>query len=244
MNRDATCRLDGSVPACGALAESVRRAVSQQSPQESLPTAIDVAVAYGRCDHASITMVGPNRAMETVAASGERTVKADRLQYDLEQGPCLDAARSENIVRVNDLAAEIRWPLWSPLAADLGMGAILAMPLYTDVPLGTLNLYSENPREFDGTDLEAAKVVAAHTSVILDHTRVHRNMSQAVKSRTMIGQAQGILMARHRITADKAFAVLRRYSQTTNTRLAVIAEELINTGHLPDLTIATGDHPG
>jgi len=42
-------------------------------------------------------------------------------------------------------------------------------------------------------------------------------------------------MARYGLTADKAFAVLRRYSQTRNTRLAVVAEELTSTGHLPDL---------
>lgn len=234
MSRDSTHGDDAVLPPA-ALAESVRTAVSQRTQQESLQIAIDMALAYGPCDHASITTVGPNRSMETVEASGDRIVKADRMQYDLGQGPCLGAVRSESIVRVDDLTADDTWPLWSPLATDLGIGAVLAVPLYTDIPLGTLNLYSDSPREFNETDLDAARVVAAHTSVILDHARALRDLSQSLESRTLIGQAQGILMSRHHLNADMAFAILRRYSQTTNTRLAVIAEELINTGHLPDL---------
>ena len=43
----------------------------------------------------------------------------------------------------------------------------------------------------------------------------------------------GILMERYNLNEDQAFAVLRRYSQDTNTKLHVIAQQLIDTRILP-----------
>ena len=40
---------------------------------------------------------------------------------------------------------------------------------------------------------------------------------------------------RHGLTPDQAFQALRRYSQTTNTRVGVLAEELTRAGQLPGL---------
>ena len=54
-------------------------------------------------------------------------------------------------------------------------------------------------------------------------------------ARNLIGQAKGMLMARYGLTAPKAFAVLRRYSQHHNIKLTVLAEQLTNIGQLPDL---------
>ena len=78
-------------------------------------------------------------------------------------------------------------------------------------------------------------MIGAHASVVLAYARTEQNLWQAIDTRNLIGQAQGMLMQKYGITADKAFAVLRRYSQAQNTKLAVIAEELTSTGHLPDL---------
>ena len=232
---ETTCADDGSVLSAGVMAESMRRAMTRKTPEESLRTVIGMAVSCAPCDQASITVLGPGRTLETVAASDDRVTKADRLQYDLREGPCLDAVFTGGVFRVEDLAADSRWPQWAPLAAGLGIGALLAVHLYTDTALGALNLYSEQPREYDDLDLEVAKVVAAHASVVLAHTRKTQDLWRAIDTRNLIGQAQGILMARYGLTPERAFAVLRRYSQARHTRLAAVAEELTSTGHLPDL---------
>jgi hypothetical protein len=80
------------------------------------------------------------------------------------------------------------------MAAGLGIGALVAVHLYTDTGLGALNLYSEQPREFHGADLEAARVVAAQASVVLAYTRKTQNLWHAIDTRNLIGQAQGMLM--------------------------------------------------
>ena len=61
---------------------------------------------------------------------------------------------TNGVFEVTDLAVDTRWPRWAPRAAGLGIGALLAVHLYTDTALGALNLYSERPRAYDDTDLE------------------------------------------------------------------------------------------
>lgn len=237
-----TCSDDGSDLSPGTLAESTRAAMSTRSPQEALQVVITLAVRTGPCDQASITALGPGGAVQTIAASDDRVNKADLLQYQLGEGPGIDAASSDETILVEDMQAERRWPRWAPLAAGWGVGGLIAVHLRTDSALGAVNLYSTRPREYDDVDLEAARVIAAHASVVLAHTRTTQNLWRAVEARTTIGQAQGILMARYQLTPDAAFAVLRRYSQTTNTQIAVIAKELIATGGLPRLEQEINTH--
>jgi AmiR/NasT family two-component response regulator len=57
----------------------------------------------------------------------------------------------------------------------------------------------------------------------------------------LVGQAQGILMERERITADRAFDVLRRVSQHMNIKLREVAETLVETGESPDIGPSRGE---
>lgn len=66
----------------------------------------------------------------------------------------------------------------------------MSVHLFTDTALGSLNLYSLCPRDYSHGDLEAAKIIAAHASVVLAYTRQERNLWQAIDSRNLIGQAQ------------------------------------------------------
>lgn len=48
-------------------------------------------------------------------------------------------------------------------------------------------------------------------------------MMRAIATRDMIGQAKGMLMERFNIDADRAFGLLTRLSQETDTRVESIA---------------------
>ena len=223
-----------AAPSAEVLAEGLRKAASRKSSRESLESVIAMAVEVGPCDSASITMLEKGRKLSTAAASDDRVLQADQLQYQLDEGPCLDAVWVEGQFVVSDLLADGRWPRWAPQAAELGVSGMLSLHLFTDAALGSLNLYSMRPREFDATDVETARIIAAHASVVLAYARVEQNLWQAIDSRNVIGQAQGILMERYQITQSTAFAVLKRYSQNHNLKLAVVAEELVSTGALPE----------
>ena len=61
-----------------------------------------------------------------------------------------------------------------------------------------------------------------------------RNLREAQHSNRRIGMAIGILMARHGLTEERAFAVLRQASSRRNVRLRAIAEEVVFTGMVFD----------
>lgn len=59
------------------------------------------------------------------------------------------------------------------------------------------------------------------------------NLHEALRTRELIGQAQGILIERERITADETFNVLRRTSQMLNIKVSDVARTLLETGESP-----------
>jgi AmiR/NasT family two-component response regulator len=85
----------------------------------------------------------------------------------------------------------------------------------------------------DTVDEATGRLLARHASVAVATVRQASTLAQAVEARTLIGQAQGLLMERFAIDADHAFAVLRRYSQDNNIKLRIVADELVTTRRLP-----------
>jgi GAF domain-containing protein len=126
--------------------------------------------------------------------------------------------------------------VWGPKAAALGFGSLLAARLSIGgQTIGALNLYSSEVREYSTDDRDTAVIFATHAASTLVSVRERENLKEAVAGRTVIGQAQGILMARFELDADRAFAVLRRFSQTANIKLRAVAELVVNSGDLPTL---------
>jgi hypothetical protein len=121
----------------GALRASRPRARLQLGV-ELLPTLVH------ECQHASITAVVGER-LEVLASSDRTSRRADELQDELEEGPCLQAVRTGHSVLAEDLGAETRWPGWCSAAADaLPVRSVLSVLLVTgQLPDATVNLYSD-----------------------------------------------------------------------------------------------------
>ena len=100
--------------------------------------------------------------------------------------------------------------------------------LHAERTIGTLNLYDSRPHHFSNDDLEVAHVLARHTAIALSRVQDAQNFSLAIDSRKLIGQAQGILMERYDLDPDRAFEVLRRYSQDTNVKLRDVAQTIVD----------------
>ena len=166
---------------------------------------------------------------------------ADELQYERGYGPCIDAGLAGQVLRIDDMATEERWPDYTRHAAAHGVGSSLSVPLpFQSVTIGALNTYAGRPHAFTEEDQLAAEEVAswvaltvanaeaaARTSDELAHLRI------AMRSRAVIEQAKGILMERYKITDDRAFAVLTRASQQSNIKLREVADQLVRSGSLP-----------
>lgn len=231
LRSDLECQSDST------LAEAARAVAANPKVQDALQSVVDLAMAECECFGASVTLVKTTGGAETTATSGELIEQADDLQYQFDEGPCLRAAEQGGAYLIVDTADDPRWPVWGPAVAAMGLRSVLSIHLFTDARiLGALNLYYEDITEFADDEIQTAKVVAAHASVALARIRSERDLWRAVDSRHLIGQAQGILMERFRLTPERAFAVLRRHSQQHNIKLHEIASTLVRTGRLPDDT--------
>lgn len=205
----------------------------QPDVEETLASIASYAQETLDADHVGIHIVRA-KEIETAAATDPVIEMADKMQTELGEGPCLQAVWSHDTFLVHDTAADERWPRFGPLAAELGLHSMLCVRLFTsEQTLGALNLYSTAVRDFTEDDVAMAHVFGQHASVAFASARREQGLKQAIDARHLIGQAQGILMERFGLTADQAFAVLRRYSQENNVKLRTVAAEIIDTRQLP-----------
>ena len=101
----------------------------------------------------------------TAACTDPVAAKMDAVQHELETGPCLDAMREDRMVRIDDTAAEPRWPEFSRRAAAQGIRSCLALPLSSEgQPIGALNLYARDAWAFGEAATERAAGFAENAS--------------------------------------------------------------------------------
>jgi len=203
--------------------EGTLRAITSAAVH-TVPGAEECGISY---------VIGRSR-VEPRACTSDLPRAVDQLQTDLGQGPCLDAAWEQDIVRVDDLAVDRRWPEFAARAADLGVGSMMCFQLFVAGDrLGAMNLYSRNPGAFDHESQDIGLMLAGHAAVALAGAEHEENLRAAMRSRDVIGQAKGILMERYKLTAEQAFGVLTRVSQELNRKLGDIAIEVSDTGAVP-----------
>lgn len=186
------------------------------------------------CAYAGVILVHERERVETVAATNALVADLDAIQMECRQGPDLEVIMDRHLVLVPDVARETRWPRWAERVASTGVASMLGARLHTSTSvIGSLNFYDVEPGKFTHEDADVGHMLARHAAVALDSVRETENLWRAIDARNLIGQAQGILMERFSLDADKAFTVLRRYSQDHNLKLHVVAERLIATRSLP-----------
>ncbi|MBM2620778.1 GAF and ANTAR domain-containing protein [Actinoplanes sp. LDG1-06] len=168
------------------------------------------------------------------ATLGDPPRVLDRLQQEQNTGPCIDAARDQQVVVVDDTATDRRWPGIAATAVAQGVCSMLCLPLWVDGHrLGTLSLYGEQSHAFAAAERRLAAFYATLAALALADSRRVAQLTLALESRDLIGQAKGILAERLRITPEAAFALLKKTSQDTNQRLVAVAEKLVGTGEWP-----------
>ncbi len=218
------------------MSRTARRLQEEHGDVESTLQAITATaiMVVPHAEECSISYVTGRSKVEPRASTSDLPREVDALQERIEQGPCLDAVWEQEVVRVDDVAADDRWPEFARQASALGVGSMMCFKLFVQgAQLGGLNLYGGRPGAFDDESQDIGQMFAAHAAVAVAGAEHEENLRTAVSSRDVIGQAKGILMERHKLTADQAFGVLARVSQELNRKLADIAREVSDTGALP-----------
>ncbi|NAZ81241.1 ANTAR domain-containing protein [Kineococcus sp. R8] len=186
-------------------------------------------------DEVSITLIEDDRT-RTAAFSGSLAATLDERQYGDGFGPCLDAAQSGNVVRVDDTADEALYPHFAAVARRQGVTSVLAvgLPMPARV-LGGLNVYRlhgtaplDGAAEATATAFGAYAAVALANAALLDsRQRLALHLQAAMQSRSTIDQAKGIIMSLAACDADEAFRLLAKRSQQSNRKLRDLAAEIV-----------------
>jgi GAF domain-containing protein len=175
----------------------------------------------------SLTIRHSDGRLETVTPTHDILREVDGAQYELQEGPCYEAAVDTVHVVAPHLAADDRFPRYAPVALRAGIRAQAGIRLF-DAPdsSGALNLYSDKVGAFE--DLGILADLFAHQSAIaLDYARRIDQLEEAVVNRQLIGQAVGMVMERFQIDDARAFGFLARLSNQENLKLRLVAERLL-----------------
>jgi transcriptional regulator with GAF, ATPase, and Fis domain len=179
---------------------------------------------------AGILFVGRSGQFESVAGTSELPHRLDELQMKHREGPCLEAAVNELIVRADDFRTERRWPKYAAGAVEHGVLSGLSFKLYTSSQTaGALNLFASRENAFDLEAETIGSVLAAHAAAAILASRQSEQLESALSTRDRIGQAKGIIMERYDVDDVAAFAMLRTRSQDSNTKLVDVAARVIET---------------
>jgi hypothetical protein len=220
--------------------------INRSMPVEETLRRVTAAARTGiRGAEAAAVTRGRHGDFETVGATHELALRVDAIQYELEEGPCVEAVIANTFFKCNELLGDDRWPHFAARAvAETGVRSMLSFRLYfeADSVRAALNVYSTEPGAFDDVAEATGLVLSTHAALALTGAlRMQKivNLERALASNRDIGVAMGILMARHLVTKEQAFDLLRISSQHTHRKLGEIALDVIDCGRLE---LPAGDH--
>jgi GAF domain-containing protein len=213
------------------------RLAADRLPLEALLTQVATYAvqAIPGADGAGLTLLEQDRA-DTIVATAPFVTEVDDIQYGMEQGPCISAAREGQTVMSGSLGGDPRWPRFGGRVARLGVHSVVSLPLITpDGVVGAMNVYAHDKNVFDDRAAELGQIFAApaaiavHNAHVLAQTRRLANKLQsALEVRGVIDRAVGIVMSRSGSTEHEALERLRSLSQHEHRKLADVARQIVN----------------
>ena len=213
------------------VAELARELRAAPDPATTLQSIVDACVQlFPECAGAGITLADKNGEVRTSATSSELHAQLDELEKEMGEGPCLDSVWQEKAILVHDLSSEQRWTRLAPRAVEtFGIRSMVCVQLYTAAgPLGSLSLSSREAGAFTESDIEEVMALGAHAAAAIAASENISHLEGALQSRTMIGQATGLVMAKYGLDSEAAFKVILRLSSEQNRKVAVLAREMVD----------------
>lgn len=208
--------------------DRLRRTLTPGDLDHTLRQIVQAAVdVLPRVDSASITVRHEDGRLETAQPSDAALLRLDAAQYELQEGPCYEAATDAVHVIAPDLATDDRFPRYAAVALEHGVHAQAGLRLFeTPTSQGALNLYSGKVGAFADLD-ELGELFVHQAGMAIAYAQEVADLRTALETRRTIGQAIGILMERYELTDERAFAFLARLSSHRNVKLRQVAQEIV-----------------
>jgi GAF domain-containing protein len=190
-------------------------------------------------DGAGLMLVDPDQLLRNVAVSDRRVHDLEELQIEHGEGPCVEAFEAKTLIDTEDLAAEARWPTFSPAVVERGLRAVLASPIpYNQHAIGVVVVVvfsaKVHPWSPEGelalvafTDLAALTI--ANTMQSEERGELAAQLQRALDARVVIEQAKGALVAQEGLSEREAFERLRRQARRQRRRVVEVATEIMAT---------------
>jgi GAF domain-containing protein len=218
-----------------AFAELSKIMLAEQQLSETLARVAELAKqTIPGAAEVSVTLMQDTEVF-SVVFTGSLASHLDERQYEAGFGPCMDAALSGATITISDTADDAVYPDFGRAAARHGITHTMSIGLpVARQTIGALNIYGTAEGDFDEATQELAAAFASYAAVAVANAGVYAstatlaaNLQRALQSRAVIDQAKGILMGRHGLSADAAFDLLSRQSQTTNRKVRDLAQDLV-----------------
>jgi GAF domain-containing protein len=227
-----------------ALSALARFQVAETSVGDTLQRIADITLeAVPAAAVAGMTMLGDDEQPTTAIYTDSESPEIDAAQYRDGRGPCLDAWRTKRVFHIRRVEEHGReYPAFASACLDHDVRSTLSLPMVNgDVAIGALNLYARVEDAFTDDDevlagdlAGAAAAVLANVSAYWTAFELSQQLGEAMKSRAVIEQAKGVLMAQSPgLDADAAFDVLRKASQRENLKLREIARRIVERRAVP-----------
>ena len=190
---------------------------------------------------AGIMFITESGHLAYVAASDEDGRQLEEAQAAAGQGPCYDSYVYAREIVTSDLRTDDRWPaLTTQLPAQVR--AVAGIPLLlSGSPVGTLNVYYDQPAQWDDSDIQALRGYSGLIAEILatalaaqDRGTVAEQLQYALDYRVVIERAIGYLMGAHGLAATTAFNLLRKQARDSRRRVADVAAEVLGGSTGPE----------
>ncbi|MDN0199448.1 GAF and ANTAR domain-containing protein [Streptomyces sp. S.PNR 29] len=219
-------RFAGGFDLAEALTEAAQQLHETPTPHGTLRTAVQLAVhLMPGAEHAGVSVIERSNRPRTLAWTDEVVRSAEAHQQGREPHPHWDRLWSSPVVRIEDSEADGG----ADALSALGLRSALSLRLRADRRrITVLTAYASKPRAFDDAATRIGRLFTAHVSIALDSATTREQLTEAMRTRDLIGQATGILMERLNIDAAGAFESLVRASQRENVKLRDLARRIVD----------------
>jgi putative methionine-R-sulfoxide reductase with GAF domain len=227
------------VPGIGELGVIIGRTkgllLTEQTAQQAVDDLAEVARSViDRAEGAGVSLImGGDRI--SVGSTDSYVLTADRLQYELSEGPCLTAWATGEAQLIDDTTTDERWRRWNSAAAETGVRSCVTVPLIRGrESIGALKAYSRTPGAFSSADARVLSHLATAAAALLGHIqasdtpqRINAEVSRALTTRGTIDLARGILMERYDMSPDEALEHMLTPVADARTTMAELARTII-----------------
>ena len=186
---------------------------------------------------AGIMLMADDVSRGSVCVTDDVSTLVERLQFELGEGPCVDACRQDRPVLEPDLAAPStpRWLAFTGPAVEAGVRAIFGFPVQVGaVRLGALHLYCDRPGPLSDdqhADTLAMAGIAAQAVIAMQANaapgRLARELEVGGDFQYVEHQASGMVAAQLDVSVGQALVRLRAYAFGNDRPLTRVAEDVV-----------------